>query len=74
MPHNIIKLGSTGQDMKVAQERLIARGYSVGPTGADGLFGANTDHAVRHYQMDRKGADTPPPPPPGPYALNWPLD
>jgi peptidoglycan hydrolase-like protein with peptidoglycan-binding domain len=73
MPHNIIKQGSTGPDVKVAQERLIQRGYSVGSAGADGIFGPITDHAVRDYQTDRKGADTPPPPPPGPYALTWPL-
>lgn len=32
------------------QNRLIARGYSVGPNGADGRFGNDSDAGVRRFQ------------------------
>ncbi len=32
------------------QNRLLARGYDVGRTGADGVFGTATDAAVRRFQ------------------------
>jgi hypothetical protein len=33
---------------------LISAGYAVGRSGADGLFGADTDKAVREFQQARK--------------------
>lgn len=32
------------------QRALVARGYSVGPTGADGRFGPNTLRALQNFQ------------------------
>lgn len=32
------------------QRRLIARGYNVGPSGADGRFGPDSDTATRRFQ------------------------
>lgn len=39
--------------VKEGQQRLIAAGYDVGPDGADGDFGANTQTALRKLQADR---------------------
>lgn len=36
--------------VKHIQRRLIARGYSVGRYGADGVFGSDTDRGVRVFQ------------------------
>ncbi|WP_295259698.1 peptidoglycan DD-metalloendopeptidase family protein [Ruminococcus sp.] len=47
-----IKLGSKGDDVKELQRKLIAAGYSCGPTGADGICGKNTVAAIRAYQRD----------------------
>lgn len=38
------------------QERLIALGYYLGPTGADGIPGRNTTKAIANFQAD-KGLD-----------------
>lgn len=35
-----------GDDVKLLQKRLLALGYSVGATGADGVYGGNTADAV----------------------------
>jgi peptidoglycan hydrolase-like protein with peptidoglycan-binding domain len=45
-----LKVGSSGSEVKALQEKLIAAGYNVGPTGADGKYGANTEAAVKAYQ------------------------
>jgi peptidoglycan hydrolase-like protein with peptidoglycan-binding domain len=68
MPHNIIQPGSTGPDVKLAQERLNQRGATL---ATDGIFGPLTENAVRAYQTAR--SIPAPPAPPGPFALNWPL-
>jgi peptidoglycan hydrolase-like protein with peptidoglycan-binding domain len=68
MTHPTIHMGSTGPEVKLAQEELQKRGYNPGPI--DGLFGPQTRHAVLHYQTDRT-AD--PPPPPHHEAFNLPL-
>jgi hypothetical protein len=39
-----------GADVVVVQRALIARGYGVGATGADGIYGPNTAAAVKRYQ------------------------
>jgi peptidoglycan hydrolase-like protein with peptidoglycan-binding domain len=53
MARPTIMRGSTGQAVKDAQQNLADRGYPVGPTGVDGIFGNHTYHAVIRYQTDR---------------------
>ena len=48
--------GDTGSAVKKMQEMLIACGYSCGPCGADGDFGAGTEQAVKNFQK-KKGLD-----------------
>jgi peptidoglycan hydrolase-like protein with peptidoglycan-binding domain len=73
MTHPTIHMGSTGPEVKLAQEALQKRGYNPGPI--DGLFGPQTRHAVLRYQTDRTTDPTPPAlsPPPHPEAFNLPL-
>jgi peptidoglycan hydrolase-like protein with peptidoglycan-binding domain len=47
-----LKQGSSGSDVKKLQQTLIEKGYNVGGTGADGVFGKNTLAAVKKYQKD----------------------
>ncbi|MGL5616440.1 MAG: peptidoglycan-binding protein [Sarcina sp.] len=55
---SLLKLGSKGAEVRNLQERLISRGYSVGPYGADGDFGQGTHDAVVRFQRDSGlGAD-----------------
>ena len=49
----ILKLGDTGDSVRVMQEHLLKTGYDVGPDGADGDFGKNTLAALKQYQKDR---------------------
>jgi peptidoglycan hydrolase-like protein with peptidoglycan-binding domain len=49
--HPTIKQGSHGTAVKLAQRRLVARGYS--PLAQDGIFGGQTKQRVRAYQTDR---------------------
>lgn len=44
--------GSSGSDVRELQNALIAAGYDVGSTGADGIYGAKTQAAVTRYQQD----------------------
>ncbi len=44
--------GSTGEDVKELQLMLKAQGYDVGPV--DGIFGNQTEAAVRNYQREHK--------------------
>lgn len=48
----ILKKGSRGNDVKELQRRLTSLGYNT--YGADGVFGSNTEKAVRKFQKDRK--------------------
>jgi uncharacterized protein (TIGR02594 family) len=41
-------------DTRDLQSRLIALGYSLGPSGADGHFGRLTTTAVKKFQADRR--------------------
>ena len=41
----------TGDDVREAQMLLIAHGFDVGSSGADGIFGSKTDEAVRAFQQ-----------------------
>ena len=45
-----IKLGDTGDDVKPLQ-RVFARMKVLGPENVDGVFGAQTDQAVRDFQQ-----------------------
>jgi peptidoglycan hydrolase-like protein with peptidoglycan-binding domain len=49
--HPPIQNGSQGADVKIAQERLHARMIHTGPI--DGIFGPETEMAVKDYQMQR---------------------
>ena len=45
-----LKKGDKGAQVKALQLLLVGSGYSCGASGADGVFGKNTDSAVRKYQ------------------------
>jgi peptidoglycan hydrolase-like protein with peptidoglycan-binding domain len=45
----ILRTGSTGGDVKIAQGLLNAKGY---PLVSDGIFGSRTDAATRQCQSD----------------------
>ena len=47
-----IRRGSRGVWVTLAQTELIKKGYSCGSSGADGIFGKNTESAVRAFQRD----------------------
>lgn len=47
-----LRTGMRGSDVAYLQRRLIAKGYDVGRTGADGDFGQNTFTALRVFQAD----------------------
>lgn len=47
-----LRNGMTGNDVRMAQELLIGRGYSCGDWGADGDFGDCTEDAVMTFQQD----------------------
>lgn len=45
-----LKYGSSGEEVTKLQNALISAGYDVGSTGADGVYGTNTQAAVKAYQ------------------------
>lgn len=47
-----LRRGSSGEYVKLLQEKLIEQGYDLGSYGADGKFGAKTEAAVRQFQKD----------------------
>jgi len=47
-----LRRGDTGSCVRLLQQSLIAKGYSVGSAGADGSFGPATYTAVRRFQAD----------------------
>ena len=49
---DVLQKGDSGEIVKQLQNALITLGYSVGPTGADGKFGTNTEKALKKYQAD----------------------
>jgi len=49
-----IRRGSTGPYVVECQKDLMQLGYDVGRTGADGIFGKNTEAAVKAFQRDHK--------------------
>ena len=50
---NVIRQGSRGDLVKLAQERLIYYGFPLNVSGVDGIFGAETDRQIRAFQTDR---------------------
>lgn len=48
----VLRRGSQGEAVRQLQENLIKLGYSCGPDGADGDYGANTVAAVKQFQKD----------------------
>ncbi len=48
-----LRRGDEGAEVIALQIALIAAGYDVGPTGADGNYGAKTEAAVLAFQVDR---------------------
>lgn len=46
----LLRQGDTGSCVKVLQNLLLAKGYSIGASYATGTFGSGTDFAVRRYQ------------------------
>jgi len=45
--------GSTGNDVRKLQKALIMLGYSVGSSGADGVYGSSTESAIKKFQTDK---------------------
>ena len=48
-----IRRGDNGPYVKECQNDLISLGYDVGKTGADGIFGKNTESAVVAFQANK---------------------
>ena len=47
-----LRRGGTGSYVTLAQIQLIQKGYSCGDKGADGVFGKDTETAVKRFQQD----------------------
>jgi hypothetical protein len=47
-----LRKGSSGQYVIICQNKLIEKGYSCGPKGADGKYGDNTVRAVKEFQAN----------------------
>ena len=47
-----LKNGSSGSEVEKLQNMLISAGYDVGKSGADGIFGPDTEKGVMQYQKD----------------------
>lgn len=45
-----LRRGDVGEDVLKLQKALLAHGYDIGPDGADGDFGKNTEAALKRYQ------------------------
>ena len=45
-----LRRGDKGEDVREMQKLLLQHGYSVGVDGADGVFGAETERAVKSFQ------------------------
>jgi len=48
----VIAIGQRGSEVVEVQKRLAGLGYSLYPTGADGIFGPATERAVQKFQRD----------------------
>ena len=47
-----LRKGDKGEYVTLAQTELIQHGYPCGDTGADGVFGTQTEKAVKRFQQD----------------------
>lgn len=47
-----LKRGSKGEEVRKVQKLLLERGYKLPKYGADGDFGAETEKAVKQFQLD----------------------
>lgn len=47
-----LKKGDRGDEVKKLQKWLVDKGYDVGKTGIDGIFGKNTEAALKKFQED----------------------
>ena len=47
-----LRRGSTGSYVTLAQTQLIQKGYFCGDKGADGIFGKDTEAAIKRFQQD----------------------
>lgn len=54
---NTFSIGDKSDEVKKFQEKLIALGYKVGKSGADGVYGRNTEKAFKEYEAALKGTD-----------------
>lgn len=54
MRRDTIRKGAKSHDVAEMQGILIALGYDVGKTGADGVYGAATQKAVKKFQADHE--------------------
>lgn len=52
--YSMIKKGSTGNLVRLAQEKLIVKGYRLPKFGADGYFGYETEQVVKQLQKDAR--------------------
>lgn len=50
--YSLIKKGSKGSLVRIAQEKLLAKGYKLSKYGADGEYGSETEDAVKELQKD----------------------
>jgi peptidoglycan hydrolase-like protein with peptidoglycan-binding domain len=52
--YSLIKKGSKGNLVRIAQEKLLAKGYKLPKYGADGDYGSETEEAIKELQKDAK--------------------
>jgi hypothetical protein len=52
MVYNTLRSGSSGEDVRRLQDSLASAGYNIGAAGSDGVYGTDTENAVRQYQQD----------------------
>lgn len=50
--YSLIKKGSKGNLVRLAQEKLVAKGYHLPKYGIDGDFGTETENATKNLQKD----------------------
>ncbi|MSS43209.1 hypothetical protein FYJ27_05615 [Anaerosalibacter bizertensis] len=47
-----VRRNARGNLTKIIQKRLRAKGYNIGKAGVDGIFGKDTENAVKSFQKD----------------------
>lgn len=51
---NYLSKGDTGEGVRRMQTMLIGLGYSCGASGADGMFGSDTEQALKRFQTNMR--------------------